>query len=134
LLKIRLTAPQVDEYAGNNPYTEMKKGMKVEFFNDSMTVNTSITSNYAVRRERERTMEARNRVIVTNAKGERLETEQLTWDENRQLIHTKAHVKVTQNGQIVHSEGLEADETFTTYKFTKVTGIFAIPDGTTPKE
>lgn len=133
LLKVRLTAPQVEEYAGANPYTEMKKGMKVEFYDDSLKINTSITARYAIRRERERTMEARNNVVVTNVKGERLETEQLIWDENRRLIYTKSHVKVTQAGQIVHSEGLEADETFTNYKFTKVTGVFNINDSTAAK-
>jgi LPS export ABC transporter protein LptC len=126
-LKIKLTAPQIDEYAGSNPYTEMKKGVKVEFYDDSMKVSSSITSRYAIRRERDHTMEARNNVVVTNIKGERLETEQLIWDETRRIIYTKQAVKVTQADQIIHSEGLEADESFTNYTFKKVTGIFALP-------
>lgn len=34
-LKVHMTAPQFDEYDGINPYEEMPKGVKVEFFGDS---------------------------------------------------------------------------------------------------
>lgn len=133
-LKIKLTAPRIDEYAGADPYTEMKEGMLVEFYDENMKVNSSIKSNYAIRRERTNMMEARSNVVVVNTKGERLETEQLFWDERGDSLYTHKKVKVTSGTQIIHSEGLWADQTFNEYRFYKVTGIFALPDSKAPEE
>lgn len=133
-LKIKLTAPRIDEYAGSDPYTEMKEGMKVEFYDENMNVNSSITAKYAIRRERTNMMEARNNVVVVNTKGERLETEQLFWDERGDSLYTSKKVKVTSGTQIIHSEGLWADQTFNVYRFYKVTGIFALPDSQEEKK
>ncbi|MCU0434051.1 MAG: LPS export ABC transporter periplasmic protein LptC [Bacteroidia bacterium] len=127
-LKIKLTAPQIDDYAGSEPRTVMPKGMKVEFYDEDMKVNSSISARYAVRNERTNLMEARNNVVVVNTKGEKLETEQLFWDDRIDSIYTDKKVKVTSGSQIIHSEGLRADQTFNNYRFKKVTGIFALPD------
>jgi LPS export ABC transporter protein LptC len=112
----------------------MKEGMKVEFYDENMNVNSSITAKYAIRRERTNMMEARNNVVVVNTKGERLETEQLFWDERGDSLYTSKKVKVTSGTQIIHSEGLWADQTFNVYRFYKVTGIFALPDSEEEKK
>lgn len=87
-VKIKLKAPQVDEYGGNAPYTEMPKGVNVQFYDDSLKVNTSLRANYAIRKERERFMEAKYNVVVVNVKNEKLETEHLVWDGAKRRIYT----------------------------------------------
>lgn len=119
-LKVRLSAPQADEFQGQHPYTEMPKGVNVRIYDDSMHVNTSLTSKYAIRREQERIMEAKNDVIVVNARGERLNTEHLIWDGARHHIYTKARVSVTTPDKQIIADGLESDETFTNYTFNNV--------------
>jgi len=128
-LKVKLKAPQIDEYGGNAPYTEMPKGVAVQFYDDSLKVNTSLTANYAIRKERERIMEAKNNVIVVNAKGERLNTEHLVWDGAKRRIYTKAQVRITTAEQITIGTGLDSDESFTDYTIENVESILTLKEG-----
>ncbi len=124
LLKIHLTAPELDEYEGNNPYTEMKHGVKVEFFTDSGTVDSYLTADYAIRKTREQKTEAKSHVVVVNIKGEKLNTEDLIWDETKHRIHTDAFVRITTADQIIEGTGLDSDETFTDYQIKNISGTF----------
>lgn len=133
-VKIKLKAPQVDEYGGNAPYTEMPKGVNVQFFDDSLKVNTSLRANYAIRKERERFMEAKYNVVVVNVKNEKLETEHLVWDGAKRRIYTKSKVTITTADQITIGTGLESDEQFTDYTIENVESIITLKEGEeTPK-
>ena len=125
-IKIHLTAPQVDEFSGPNPYTVMSKGVRVEFYEDSGKVDSYLTSNYAIRREREQTMEAKYDVVVINTKGEKLNTEHLIWDGAKRRIYTEAAVKITTADQIIMGTGLESDEMFNNYEIKNITGTFML--------
>lgn len=125
-LKVRLKAPRIDEYEGKNPYTELPEGVNVQFYDDSLKVNTSLTAKYAIRREQDHMMEARNNVVVVNAKGERLNTEHLVWDGAKRRIYTKAQVTITTAEQITIGKGLESDETFTDYTIDSVSSILTL--------
>jgi len=47
--------------------------------------------------------------VAINEAGERLETELLFWDQNKELIYTDRFVKITTEDQIVQGYGLESD-------------------------
>lgn len=128
-LKIHLTAPQVDDYMGQETYTEMPKGVKVEFFNDSGKLDSYLTSNYAIRNQRQNMMEARNNVVVVNNRGERLNTEDLIWDGTKRRIHTDAYVTITTADQVIYGTGLESDEMFTDYEIKNVKGKVRLKEG-----
>src|ERR1035437_1478564 len=83
LVQMRLTAPVMNHYTYNvpEPYTEMPKGVYVEFFNDSGKIKTTLKADYALRYEKNKRTEAKKKVVVINANGEILNTEQLYWDE-----------------------------------------------------
>ncbi len=133
-VKIKLKAPQVDEYGGNAPYTEMPKGVNVQFFDDSLKVNTSLRANYAIRKERERFMEAKYNVVVVNVKNEKLETEHLVWDGAKRRIYTKSKVTITTADQITIGTGLESDELFTDYTIENVESIITLKEGEEPEK
>jgi LPS export ABC transporter protein LptC len=130
-LKVHLTAPELEVYEGNSSNYEMKSGVKVEFFNDSGTIDSYLTAKYAIRKEREHTMEAKNNVVLVNTKGERLNTEQLTWDEAKRRIHTDAFVTITTADQVIQGTGLDSDETFTDYEIKNISGTINLKDDTT---
>ena len=133
-VKIKLKAPQVDDYGGNAPYTEMPKGVNVQFYDDSLKVNTSLRANYAIRKERERFMEARYNVVVVNVKGEKLESDHLIWDGAKRRIYTKSKVTITTADQITIGTGLESDESFTDYTIENVESIITLKEGDEEKK
>ncbi|OFY93622.1 MAG: LPS export ABC transporter periplasmic protein LptC [Bacteroidetes bacterium RIFCSPLOWO2_12_FULL_31_6] len=88
-VKIILTTPLLDVYnVQNNPYFELKEGLEVNFYNDSMRAYSKVTANYAIRYPNTGITEAKGNVIVINEKGEQLNTEHLTWNEKKQIIYT----------------------------------------------
>jgi LPS export ABC transporter protein LptC len=126
--KIHLTAPQMEEFGGISPYEEMLKGVRLEFFDEDEKMNGYLTANYAINHKREQVMEARNNVVVVNTKGEKLNTEHLTWDARKRRIHTDDFVKITTKDQVITGKGLDADERFENYEIKNITGTIMLKD------
>src|ERR1700753_670076 len=67
-VKAHMTTPLMIELDDNkNPYKEMPKGVKVIFYEDDMTVKGTITSDYAIQKDKENTIDFKRNVVVTNA-------------------------------------------------------------------
>ncbi|MBN8702445.1 MAG: LPS export ABC transporter periplasmic protein LptC [Bacteroidetes bacterium] len=128
--KLRLESPQVDHFSGKKPYIEMPKGVKLEFYETDGKVKTRLTCGYAIRRELERTMEAKQNVVVINEKGEQLNTEYLIWDESKEIISTNEFVKITTEEEVIFGDGLEATEDFSRYKILNIKGTINLKDST----
>lgn len=120
--KFKLTAPLIESYGGTDPYQVAPNGILVDFYDDSNRVNGYISANYAIRHEKTNIMEADNNVVVLNKKGEKLNTEQLFWDENKHRIYTNKYVQITTATEIIYGDGLESNEDFTRYTITNIRG------------
>lgn len=125
-VKARLEAPKRDNYEGDNPYVEMPLGMKVVFYDSIKRPETTLTAKYGIRKENDGVMEARNNVVVTNAKGETLNTEQLMWDERSEKLYSDVFVKITTPDQIIFGEGFESNQNFTQYRINKIKGTIKV--------
>lgn len=136
LVQMRVTAPVMNHYTNNVPeaYTEMPRGIIVEFFNDSGVVKTTMKANYAIRYEKSKRTEARKNVVVVNVNGEILNTEKLNWDEAHKKIYTDAFVKITTKKDVLKGTGMEANQDFTEYEIRNISGSSAAPDEETEKK
>ena len=128
-VKIKILAPKMQEFVGEKHYLEMTEGIKVIFYDSLMKVNSTLTSNYAINRVKEQIMEAKNDVVVVNAKGEQLNTEHLIWLQDSSKIYSKEFVKITTKDEIILGEGFEANEDFTKWKIHKPKGSILIKEG-----
>lgn len=124
----QLNAPLFKQFGGEEPYNEMPEGVHVQFFDSLLQVTTELTSNYAIHIEKEGRMEAKEDVVVTNIKGEKLNTEQLVWDQKSGKITSDVFVKITTEDQVLMGEGLIANEDFTNYRILKPRGTINIAD------
>jgi len=95
---------------------EFPHGFKVTIFDSILRTETTISANYGKRKDFARIMEARGNVIVRNeVKKQQLNTEHLTWDENRKIVYTSDPVKITTLDKVVFGKGLRANESFSDY-------------------
>jgi LPS export ABC transporter protein LptC len=119
-LKVRILAPELNRYqkSDNKPYLEFPKGIHVYFYNDSLKVNAEVYAKYAIYRENEKLWEARNDVVVVNTKGEKLNTEQLFWDEPKEKIYSHQYSRITRpNGeQHTGNKGFEANQDLSNWR------------------
>ena len=112
-----------------NPYTEFKKGIKIETYIDYPLIESSITAEYAKHWEKIKLWEAKTNVVAQNSKGEMLNTEQLYWDENKHIIYSDNFCRVsTADGILYGKNGFVSDESFTKWKLKNTKGTVTIKD------
>ncbi|MES2593416.1 MAG: LPS export ABC transporter periplasmic protein LptC [Bacteroidota bacterium] len=141
-VRSRLKAPLVEHYLGKKPYYEMKKGMDVVFYNQLGKEENKLTANYGIGYDNEigpnqaaagnqskmSIMEAKGNVVVVNEKGDKLNTEHLTWNSITKKIYTDEFVKITTKDEVIWGDGLEANEDFSEYEIKHVKGNIAVKD------
>ena len=102
---------------------EFRKGVKVETYNDTThTIESTLTTNYAIFLEKQELWEAKGNVIATNAQGQKLETEQLFWNQKSGRIYSNVDSKVTQNDGESVIIGFESDDRFQEFVFRRPKG------------
>ena len=127
-IQVKILAPIIEKYIGENPYNEMPEGIDVTFYDSAMNVTSRLTSNYAIDRVGDHVMEARNDVVVINEKQEQLNTEHLIWDKKNARIYSDEFVKITTKDEIIMGEGFESNQEFTKYTLKKPRGTLSRED------
>jgi len=126
-IQAKLTSVLLNKFEGQNPYMEFPRGFEVVFYDTSGSVESTITGNYGKQDEITRVMEAKGNVIVRNvAKDQQINTEELTWNENKMLIYSDVKVKITTANKVLFSDGLKANESFTWYEFVNPHGQMTV--------
>lgn len=129
--EVRLTSPLMNNYEGEDPYIEFPNGFKIEFYDSVMNVKTIITANYGINFKARKIMKARGNVVVINHEtNEKLNTEELNWDQNKKLIYSNKFVKITTDDGVLYGDGLESDQTFERRRIINPTGEILIEDDT----
>jgi len=117
LVRVRVSGPILHYYSDrDNPRQEFPNGVKIDFLAPDQSIKSVLTAKTAVRRQEKGIVTARDSVVMTTIKQERLETEELIWDEKTAKVRTDKFVKVTKPGEIMYGYGLEADQDFSYWK------------------
>jgi len=113
ILKGKIIAPEAQDYnVEEEPYTEFPKGMKVLFYDVSGNPESYIRANYAILYKKNQLWEGRGQVVAENpGKGEKLETEQIFWDQKEKRIYSEKYSIITNHDGIFYGEnGFDARE------------------------
>ncbi len=118
-VRVRVTGPVLYNYNDReNPRQEFPSGVRIEFLEPNLSVRSTLTAKSAMRFQEKGQIIARDSVILVSVKQEKLETEELIWDEKTAKIYTEKFVKVTKPGEIIYGYGLEAEQDFSYWKIT----------------
>jgi LPS export ABC transporter protein LptC len=74
----------------------------------------------------------RNNVEILNVKGERLNTEELHWQQDSGKIYTDRFVRITTKDQIITGTGLVSDQAFSDWEILNVSGTLNVPHDQIP--
>jgi LPS export ABC transporter protein LptC len=122
IIRIRAIAPSATRFNKEKPYLEFSDGIKILFFNEQHHIESTVTAKYATAYENSHSMTTRDSVVVINDKGERLNTDELIWDEDKKIIYSNSFVKITTADEIIYGNGLTANQNFTDYVIKHITG------------
>jgi LPS export ABC transporter protein LptC len=131
-IRMIMTAPRMDRYLGEKNYMEMPLGLHVQFFDTLMNVTSSMSANYAIRYDEDERIEAKNDVVVVNELNERLNTEHLVWDQEKETIFSDKFVKITTADEVLYGDGFESDERFNQWTILQPRGTFTIDTDAEP--
>lgn len=126
-VQLIMTSPLIEKYdKADPPYTDFRHGIKVVFFN-SRNDSVRVTSKYA-KCTNNNLWELRDSVVVINEANEKLETELLFWNQEKDHIYTDRFVKMTSEDQVSQGIGFESDSHLTKRRIFKVTAIIYMPN------
>jgi LPS export ABC transporter protein LptC len=122
-VQLKMIAPVMMTYNNDDsPYSEFNSGIKVVFFDGHKDSVGYATAKYARYTDKKRLWELRDSVIIVNGTNDRLETEQLFWDQEKDFIYTDRFVKIINEDQTIMGTGFESDIRLTTRRIKNPSG------------
>lgn len=119
---VTLTAPELQRFSQiENPYILFTKGLEATTYIHYPKVEARFSAKFAKYFEKNKLWEARNDVEAWNIKGEKLNTEEMFWDESKKNIYSTKFTRITSpDGVFFGENGFEADQNFTKWKLKNI--------------
>ena len=118
-----VTAPTMLNYLDKgDERQEFPDGLRVYFLDQFQDTTSTLDAKWGLYRRREKTITVRDSVIWQSVDQQRLDTEELIWEERTERIHTNKFVILRQPDYIITGYGLEADQSFENARVLQVTG------------
>ena len=111
------------------PYTDFPDGLKLYVYNEAGELDSELSANQGKMTDNSDDLEVNGDVQIVNIKGEKLNTESLTWNKVDKKIRSEGFVKIFTDDEVIYGTGFEADENFTNYVIYNISGIVKIKDG-----
>jgi LPS export ABC transporter protein LptC len=131
-VKAKLTAPLMLRYQLDTVKVEFPKSLHVNFFDDSLRVESQLNAKYGRYLENENKVFLRDSVVVFNVTGDTMHAKELYWDQREQRYYTDKNVIVIYKNpaQKVYGTGLVADQALRNITIKNPKGFMIIPDST----
>lgn len=130
IVRNRLRAGRIVEWTVGKQRTELSDGVELLFYNAQGAPGSTLTARRGLILPGLKRMEVYDEVVFVNSRGERLETEQLYWEQDSARVYTDKAVRVQRGADVIHGMGLSAAEDFSKYTIRKVTGEIHLQDDT----
>lgn len=125
--KARLTAPLMYRSSKDTQYVEFPQSLHVDFYNDSLVVETILDSKYGKYYETYNKVYLRDSVVVITMKGDTLKSPDLWWDQNKGIFYTDKYAEYRSKDQQVQGhKGLEATQDLKTVTFKDPTAVLDV--------
>jgi LPS export ABC transporter protein LptC len=128
-VQLIMTSPLMEQYDNNKePYKEFIYGIHLDYYDGNENPVASVSAKYARHTQSNNLWELRDSVVIINEENEKLETELLFWDQNKDLIYSDRFVKITNVDQIVMGTGFESDSKLQRRRIRKVSATIYLKD------
>lgn len=134
VVRYHLTAPRLLQFPEQrNPrkeeYTEFPQGFHLQKYNPNKTIESEMSANYGKNYAAQKLYYASGNVIMINAKGDTLRTEELNYDTKKDLIYTDKFVSIKKGDDYIDgSGGFKSDAQMTHWTFMKTQGHVYMED------
>lgn len=113
IVRVSIEGPEMlYHFDPRDPRQEFTKGVKVDFYDPDGTISSVLTGKYGMRYENKGLVMVRDSVIWQSKKGERLDTEELFWDERKKTVYNHKFSVITRPDEVIYGLGFEASQDF----------------------
>lgn len=120
VMKARLRAPLMLRYQDTVAKVVFPESMHVDFFNDSVKIESQLDSRYGEYFETKNKVFLKDSVRVFNNTGDTLFCQELWWDQDLQKFYTDKPVRIHRPDMIMIGVGLSAPQDFKTFEIYKI--------------
>lgn len=121
-IKAVLISPKMLDYGFVEfPFTEFPKGIDLTLF-DANGKKTFVKSNYAISYKGTDLIDLQGKVNISNETGDRLETEQLYFDQKNEWFFTQKKFKFSSPKGVSYGEGIDFSKDFKKVNSQKISG------------
>ncbi|MDG2431503.1 LPS export ABC transporter periplasmic protein LptC [Flavobacterium sp.] len=122
LIKVVLVSPKMLDFATVDfPFTEFPKGVDVTLYDDKGK-KTRVTSNYAVSYKGTGIIDLQGNVKIVAENGQKLETEQLYFDQKNEWFYTEKKFKFTDLKGTSNGQGIDFSKDFKVINSQRIMG------------
>jgi len=126
-VRVKIAGPTLLYHVNTRePRQEFPDHVRVDFYGPDETITSTLTGKYGIRYEAEGKVVVRDSVVWQSVEGERLETEELIWDERKQRVYNHRFVVLRKQNEILMGHGFEASQDFKNSRVIAVTGTKSI--------
>ena len=126
VVRVVIRGPKLLNYIGaKEPRSEFVDGLIADFYDRDHVKQSRLVANFGVKYDNKNIVVVQDSVVITTIRQEKLETEELTWNEKTGQIETDKFVKVSTPKEVVYGYGLIANDDFSYWKIKAVTGRMA---------
>ncbi len=119
IVRSEIRAAKQLEYENGN--LEFPEGIEIEFFEEDGTLSTTMRADRGYFSKEENLYKGVGDVRVQNLlKDQRLQSEEMFWNPREKKIFTDKFVTIQEKQTLFNGTGMEADESFSTYKLKNV--------------
>jgi len=123
IMKAKLTAPLMLRVLADTVYVEFPNTLHVDFYNDSLQIETWLDSKYGKYFERQDKVYLRDSVVVITVQGDTLKAPDLWWDQRLKMFYTDKYARYHTRDRIIHGgRGMTATQDLSTVTFEQPTG------------
>lgn len=126
-MKAKLTAPLMKRYMTDSPYVEFPRSLHVDFFDDSLRIESKLDARYGKYKENEQKVFLRDSVVTFNTRGDTLWCRELWWDQQLQQFYTNKAVRIRQPDKMIYGKGMKAAQDISWFTLDSVSGIMQVP-------
>lgn len=122
-IKAKIIANTIKRFVEKQPQLIFSDNFVVTFYSDSSIVQSVLSAENAFVYEQKNIMIASDNVIL-EGNNNRLETEELIWDEKSNMIYTDKEVRITTAKEVFFGKGFKSNTDFSEYTISKIHGTF----------
>lgn len=113
VVRVKISGPTMLYHVSNRaPKQEFTEGIRIDFYDDKGEITSTLTGKYGIRYESEGRAVVQDSVVWQSTAGERLDTEELIWDERTQRVYNHKFTVLRKVNELIYGQGFEATQDF----------------------